>query len=109
MDVKDVEASGASSFTTVLASSSAQDTAPAAGFTQLGRQFHRVPSFGSTRIDPRTKIPGDFRTLRSVQVLVEGIGPSLIPLRSVHVTETQEAGTDLSKGKGNARGRSPRV
>ncbi|KAJ7124432.1 hypothetical protein C8R44DRAFT_980707 [Mycena epipterygia] len=85
MDAKDVEASDASSFTTVLASSAAQDTAPAAGFTQLGRQFHRVPSFGSTRIDPRTKIPGDFRTL------------------SVHVTETQEAGTDLSKGKGNAR------
>ncbi|KAF7291797.1 Calcium ATPase [Mycena chlorophos] len=40
----------------------------------------RVPTFGSTRIDPRTRIPADFRTL------------------SVHVTETQEAKEAAKKG-----------
>ncbi|KAJ7085621.1 hypothetical protein C8R43DRAFT_1244958 [Mycena crocata] len=46
--------------------------------------FARTTSFGSTRIDPRSKIPGDFRTL------------------SVHVTETQEA-KDAAGTQGNVK------
>ncbi|KAJ6544406.1 hypothetical protein B0H19DRAFT_300887 [Mycena capillaripes] len=80
MDFKDVEASGASSSTELAATVADEPQS-----TPLRRQFHRVPSFGSTRIDPRSKIPGDFRTL------------------SVHVTETQEQGLDARKSKGNAK------
>ncbi|KAJ6599519.1 hypothetical protein B0H10DRAFT_2084333 [Mycena sp. CBHHK59/15] len=60
------------------------DTVNPANFSPLGQQPHRVPSRGATVIDPRSKIPGDFRTL------------------SVHVTETQELGNDVVKSKGNA-------
>ncbi|KAF7333008.1 Calcium ATPase [Mycena venus] len=79
MDSKDVEAAGASS--TILS-----ETVEAAPLAPLRSQFYRVPSVGSTKVDPRSKIPGDFRTL------------------SVHVTETQELGTtDLSKGRRNVK------
>ncbi|KAJ7366054.1 hypothetical protein DFH08DRAFT_162880 [Mycena albidolilacea] len=78
MDTKDIEALGTSSLSTVLASppvSADSDVLP------LRRQF---TSASTTRINPRLKIPGDFRTL------------------SIHVTETQE-GAELANAKGNAK------
>ncbi|KAK7001680.1 calcium ATPase [Favolaschia claudopus] len=74
MDSKDIEA-GASS--TVLPEP--LEAAPA------GQHFRRTSSFGSTRvINPRSKIPGDFRTL------------------SIHVTETQDGG-DFGQTKGDVK------
>ncbi|KAJ7876513.1 hypothetical protein B0H14DRAFT_3083125 [Mycena olivaceomarginata] len=78
MDTKDIEALGTSSLSTVLASppvSADSDVLP------LRRHF---TSASTTRINPRLKIPGDFRTL------------------SIHVTETQE-GAELANAKANAK------
>ncbi|KAJ7499936.1 hypothetical protein FB451DRAFT_1385591 [Mycena latifolia] len=87
MEAKELEESRASSFATVPPPSE-YDTAPATtSFAPLERQLHRVPSIRSTRVDPRSKIPGDFATL------------------SIHVTETQEQGTVASKG--NVKGLPP--
>ncbi|KAK7053708.1 calcium ATPase [Favolaschia claudopus] len=74
MDLKDIEA-GASS--TVLPEP--LEAAP------VGHHFRRTSSFGSNRvINPRSKIPGEFRTL------------------SIHVTETQDGG-DFGQTKGNVK------
>ncbi|KAF7331386.1 hypothetical protein MKEN_00016600 [Mycena kentingensis (nom. inval.)] len=76
MKPKDVESSSASFVraTTLDTPSHVPATSP------LAREFHRVPTFGSTRVDPRSRVPADFRTL------------------SIHVTETQEAKEAVKKG-----------
>ncbi|KAJ7713561.1 E1-E2 ATPase-domain-containing protein [Mycena metata] len=72
----DIEADAAS--TTVLDYlSGLQETADGGASRP---QFQRVSSFGSNRVNPRSRIPGDFRTL------------------SIVVTETQEGGIDYKKG-----------
>ncbi|KAJ7039338.1 hypothetical protein C8F04DRAFT_1220121 [Mycena alexandri] len=74
--LNDVEAADAAS-TTVLDHLAPQYTADGAASRP---QFQRVSSFGSNRVNPRSRIPGDFRTL------------------SIVVTETQEGGIDHKKG-----------
>ncbi|KAJ7211566.1 hypothetical protein GGX14DRAFT_697247 [Mycena pura] len=88
MEPKDIEAASIDASITVEGSvntvlpPSAYETAHAP--SPLARELNRVGSAHS-KVDPRSKIPGDFRTL------------------SVQVTETQEAGDVQRKGKGNLK------
>ncbi|KAJ7062790.1 hypothetical protein C8F01DRAFT_1230384 [Mycena amicta] len=88
MEPKDVEGSISTFVRSPTLDSTATNVPPT---SPLERGLHRVPTFGSTRVDPRTRLPADFRTLRRAA--------HRHPAESfVHVTETQEATEAAKKG-----------
>ncbi|KAJ6489874.1 hypothetical protein C8R45DRAFT_1062204 [Mycena sanguinolenta] len=78
MESEDLEAPRSSLHSTVL------DAPPVTSKPDVSSLQRQFTSTGTARINPRSKIPGEFRTL------------------SIHVTETQD-GVELAKTKGNAK------